>query len=218
MKPLPPLSAVKMRGVKLCVMPMLILSVFASCPASAQTDVTSAKQQYAEESKRIASRYTDDKKLCAEASDSSARMQCLRDAKTEHDKAVKIAKDNLKAAGGTHADTHAICHDCGRVTSVQVKEKAGEGGAVGLIAGGVAGALLGHQVGGGRGKDVATIAGAAGGAYVGNKIEKNATASKVWVVTVQHDNGSTATFTFKQDPGFVAGDVVEHNGDSIVKH
>jgi outer membrane lipoprotein SlyB len=176
------------------------------------------KQQYAEDSKQIATRYTADKKLCSEESDSAARLQCLRDAKTEHDKAVQIAKDKYKAAGATHADTHAICHDCGKVTAVHIKEQKGDSGAVGLIAGGVAGALLGHQVGGGRGKDVATIAGAAGGAYVGNQIEKKVNTTKVWEVVVHNDNGTNSTFTFKQDPGFAVGDVVAHSGDSIVKH
>src|SRR5512141_2852889 len=36
-----------------------------------------------------------------------------------------------------------------------------------------AGAVLGHQIGGGTGNTVATIAGAVGGAVVGNEIEKN---------------------------------------------
>jgi outer membrane lipoprotein SlyB len=199
------------------VLPGLLLCAFATLAGSAQANTASAKQQYAEESKRIAARYTEDKKVCADAADSASRMQCLRDAKTEHDKAVKLAKDNLKNAGGSHADAHAICHDCGKVTAVQIKEVAGEGGALGLIAGGVAGALLGNQVGKGHGREAATIAGAAGGAWAGNKIEQKANTTKVWEVTVQHDNGSSATFSFKQDPGFAVGDVVEHSGESIVK-
>ena len=42
-----------------------------------------------------------------------------------------------------------ICPDCGQVTAVTVADKPGDSNAVGLIAGGVAGAVLGHQVGGG---------------------------------------------------------------------
>jgi outer membrane lipoprotein SlyB len=103
------------------------------------------------------------------------------------------------------------------VVSVTVKEKAGDSGAVGLIAGGVAGALLGRQIGGGRGKDVATLAGAAGGAFVGDKIEKSVKATKVWEVQVQYNNGSKAAFSFDKEPGFAAGDVVINSGDSIVR-
>jgi uncharacterized protein YcfJ len=40
----------------------------------------------------------------------------------------------------------------------------------GAIAGAVIGGILGHQVGGGRGKDVATAGGAVAGAFVGNNV------------------------------------------------
>ena len=39
----------------------------------------------------------------------------------------------------------------------------------GMLLGGAAGALLGHQVGGGNGRTLATIVGAAGGAYAGDR-------------------------------------------------
>lgn len=41
------------------------------------------------------------------------------------------------------------------------------GSALGAVAGGV----LGHQFGGGRGKDVATVVGALGGGYAGNQVQ-----------------------------------------------
>lgn len=41
---------------------------------------------------------------------------------------------------------------------------------VGTLLGGAAGGALGHQVGGGSGKDIATAAGAVGGAYVGHEV------------------------------------------------
>ena len=40
----------------------------------------------------------------------------------------------------------------------------------GLLLGGLIGGVLGHQVGGGSGKDLATVAGAVGGAVVGNNV------------------------------------------------
>ena len=37
--------------------------------------------------------------------------------------------------------------------------------------GAVAGGVIGHQFGGGRGKDVATVVGALGGGYAGNQVQ-----------------------------------------------
>ncbi len=43
----------------------------------------------------------------------------------------------------------------------------------GTAIGAVAGGLLGHQIGGGSGRDLATVAGAAAGGYAGNQVQKN---------------------------------------------
>lgn len=180
-------------------------------------DNNTAKTAYAEASRQAAARYADDKKLCADETSSSARMQCLRDAKTEYNKALAAAKASsgtTTAAGGKNA---AACADCGRVVAVHVSEKEGEGGALGVIAGGVAGALLGNQVGGGTGRDLATIAGAAGGAFAGHKIEQKVKSSKVWTVSVQYDNGNKQDYQFEADPGYQSGDLVKSNGNTIVR-
>ncbi len=42
----------------------------------------------------------------------------------------------------------------------------------GTVIGAVAGGVIGHQVGGGRGRDLATVAGAVGGGYAGKKIQQ----------------------------------------------
>lgn len=191
----------------------LTLAALVSTSALAQTVLT-PKEQYSIDTKRATSRYADDKKLCAEETSSSARMQCTRDAKTEYNKALASAKANLKKGPAT---AQASCADCARVLSVNVSDKAGEGSALGVITGGVAGALLGNQVGGGHGKQLATLAGAAGGAYAGNKVEQNIKSSKVWNVTVQYENGSKADFEFTQDPGLTTGDHVKKSGNSIVR-
>ena len=158
-------------------------------------------------------RYHDDQKICADEANSAQRMQCMRDAKEEYTKALNAAE----AKATTPNSNAASCTDCGRVTAVRISEKEGQGSAVGMIAGGVAGALLGHQVGAGRGKDVATFAGAAGGAYAGNKIEGNMKSTKTWAVTVKFDNGSERTFHFASDPGYAAGDPVKSSGSGIIR-
>ena len=161
-------------------------------------------------------RYAQDKKLCAEETDSSARMQCLRDAKSEYDKALAAAKAAQPAAQASKPAA-AQCQGCGKVVDVQVVEKKGEGSALGLIGGGVAGALLGNQIGGGTGKTLATIAGAAGGAYAGKKVEENVKSTNVWQVSVRFDDGEEATYAFEQNPQLAAGDRVRKSGNTVVR-
>lgn len=43
----------------------------------------------------------------------------------------------------------------------------------GTVIGAVAGGLIGHQIGGGRGNDLATVGGAVAGGVVGHKIQRH---------------------------------------------
>ena len=158
-------------------------------------------------------RYAEDRKLCADEPSSGTRMQCLRDAKAEYDKAAGVVAVQSASAPGA---TKAACAGCGKVLSVRVVEKAGEGGTAGMVAGGLAGALLGNQIGKGNTRTVATIAGAAGGAYAGKKIEESARTTKRWEVSVRFESGDERTYSFDQDPGFGAGSEVKASGNSIV--
>ncbi len=191
---------------------ILAALLLAGLASSAQAQ--SPKEQFNAESKRIATRYADDKKLCAEESNSAARMQCTRDAKSEYDKSLALAKAQLKAS----PTKPGSCMECGKVTSVVVSEKAGEGSALGVIAGGVAGALLGNQVGSGHGRELATVAGAAGGAYAGKKIEEKAKSSKQWTVHVQYDDGKQVSFNFDHDPRMMSGDRVRNDNGNLVRN
>ncbi|MFZ6747687.1 glycine zipper 2TM domain-containing protein [Undibacterium sp. Ren11W] len=174
-------------------------------------------QQYATDNvKQISARYVDDKKLCSEETNSSTRMQCLRDAKEEYDKSMASAKTN-QASNKSNDKNHHTCADCGKVIAVDVQDKQGEGGALGLIAGGVVGGLLGNQVGGGTGRSLATIAGAAGGAYAGHKVEENVKSSKIWIISVQYDNGNKNTYEFDHDPSYRPGELIRRNGNGIEK-
>jgi len=190
---------------------ILAALMLAALAASAQAQTP--KEHYNAETKRLATRYAEDKKLCGDESDSGRRMQCMRDAKSEYDKSLAYAKAQLN----TSTAKPGACKDCGKVTSVVAGEKAGEGGAVGLIAGGVAGALLGNQVGSGHGRQLATVAGAAGGAYAGKKIEEKAKSTKQWTVHVQYDDGRKASFNFDHDPQMMNGDRVQHSNGTIVR-
>ena len=90
----------------------------------------------------------------------------------------------------------------------------------GTAIGAVAGGLLGHMVGGGKGKTLATVAGAVGGGYAGNKIEQahqhgtvtstterqcstvNDSSTKIVGYDVKYQyNGVTRTTRMDHDPG-----------------
>lgn len=102
-----------------------------------------------------------------------------------------------------------VCANCGTVEAVNVIQQQGEGSGIGAVAGGVAGALLGNQVGGGSGRKIATVAGAAGGAYAGHQIEKHVKTTKRYDVVVRMDDGSTRTFPYENEPAFRAGSKVK---------
>jgi uncharacterized protein YcfJ len=187
-----------------------ILLALAMAALTSTAQAQSSKQHYNAETQRIATRYADDKKLCAEETQSSARMQCLRDAKSEFNKSNSRVKAEYRNTS-SHKPAAANCLDCGRVTSVVEGEKKG------LIAGGVAGALLGNQVGSGGGRKLATVAGAAGGAYAGKKVEEHARSSKQWTVNVEFEDGKRDSYTYDENPGMSNGDQVKRSNGGIVR-
>ncbi len=79
---------------------------------------------------------------------------------------------------------------------------------MGAVGGAVVGGVLGHQVGGGRGKDVATVAGALGGAFAGNEIEKRVKSETQYEIAIRFEDGSRQVFTETNPPTWSAGDRV----------
>jgi len=77
------------------------------------------------------------------------------------------------------------------------------------VLGGIAGGVLGHQVGNGRGNTAATVVGAAGGAYVGNEVEKNRNTKTRHVVYVKMEDGSTRNWTYSNPTSYRVGDKVK---------
>ena len=78
-----------------------------------------------------------------------------------------------------------------------------------MVAGGVLGGVLGHQIGSGRGNTVATVAGAGLGAVAGNQVEKNVNTKTKWSISIRMDNGTLRTFNYSSNPSVVAGDRVK---------
>lgn len=109
----------------------------------------------------------------------------------------------------------------GTVTNVEMVRTGGggTGGVAGTAIGGVAGGVLGNQVGGGRGRTAATVAGAIGGALIGNAIERNRTAPAmdVYRVTVRLENGAMQSFDYQQAPNVRVGDRVRVDGNQLYR-
>lgn len=182
---------------------------------TASVQAASPREQYEMDKRDAAARYAEDRAICNDERNQGQRMKCLRTAKAENTQMLADAKARMGAGAAQRPDQG--CHDCGKVMAVNVAERKGESNALGLIAGGAAGALLGNQVGSGSGKKIATVAGAVGGAYAGKKIQENANSTKVWNVEVEYDNGRRNTFSFDRDPGLQRGDRVKNAGQSIAR-
>jgi uncharacterized protein YcfJ len=112
------------------------------------------------------------------------------------------------ALGVFASQAQARCDNCGVVVDMKEVKVKGESSGAGMVIGGIAGGVLGHQVGSGRGKDVATVAGAAGGAYAGNEIEKNNKSKTEYKVIVKMENGDERTFVYSQPSSYRVGDKV----------
>jgi outer membrane lipoprotein SlyB len=109
----------------------------------------------------------------------------------------------------------ALCSDCGVVQLVRQEKRKGEGGAVGIVAGGVAGGLLGNQIGSGNGRALATVGGAVAGGFVGNEVQKRVTSRDVWVTQVKMKDGSVRAFEQASPPAWKAGSVVRMRGHTL---
>jgi outer membrane lipoprotein SlyB len=109
-----------------------------------------------------------------------------------------------------------ICANCGVVDAINVVEVKGKGNYIGMIAGGVAGALLGSQVGSGRGTTVAEVAGAAGGALAGNEIQGRVQTTKHYEVVVRLDGGGTQTISYTTQPTLRVGDKVKVENGALI--
>ena len=94
----------------------------------------------------------------------------------------------------------------GTVDAVREIEQPGDAKGGGAVAGGVAGAVLGHNIG--DHNKLVTVLGAAGGALLGNHIEKQARATKHWEISVRFDNGTMQTISSDAEPFWHAGDRV----------
>jgi outer membrane lipoprotein SlyB len=110
----------------------------------------------------------------------------------------------------------------GRVTNVQLVQgqEAGRTSGAGAVIGGIGGAVIGNQVGGGSGRDVARIAGIVGGAIAGNAIEKNSNnrVTEAYRVSVQTDNGTLRAYDLPGTTDLRAGDRVRIENGQLFRY
>ena len=84
---------------------------------------------------------------------------------------------------------------------------------LGAVLGAAAGGIIGHQFGGGSGRDVATVIGAVGGGLAGNAIQNRyADRRPGQHIFVRLNNGVTIAVTEPADPGLRVGDRVRVEG------
>ncbi len=144
------------------------------------------------------------------AREQGAREQAARD-RARHQQIAEASQPS-------RAQARPGCANCGVVESVNAVQQKGQGGMVGMVGGGVAGALVGSQIGHGGGKTVAELAGAAGGAFLGNEIQKKVTTTTHYDVVVRLDGGGTQTVSYAAQPGFGVGSRVRVENGALVQN
>jgi outer membrane lipoprotein SlyB len=91
---------------------------------------------------------------------------------------------------------------------------------LGAVVGGVAGALLGNQIGSGSGRAAATVVGGVAGAAVGNQIARNqqgVTTAPGYRITMQSDQGQIHTYEVPATGDLRVGDRVRVDNGVIYR-
>ena len=111
----------------------------------------------------------------------------------------------------------AVCHDCGTIMEVKEVEVLGTGTGIGAVAGGVGGAVLGHEIG--DGSRAGTAVGAVVGAVAGHQIERKAREHKKYEITVRMNDGSTKAITDEssEQVSWKSGDKVRVGTDGVIR-
>ena len=111
----------------------------------------------------------------------------------------------------------AVCHDCGTIVEVKEVDVLGKGSGIGAVAGGVGGAVLGHEIG--DGSRAGTAVGAVVGAVAGHQIERKAREHKKYEITVRMNDGSTKALTDESgnQVSWKSGDKVRVGTDGVIR-
>jgi outer membrane lipoprotein SlyB len=106
----------------------------------------------------------------------------------------------------------------GVVDRIEVIRKGDSNNLAGTIVGGLAGGLIGHQIGGGSGQTAATIIGGVGGAVAGSEVQKRTRGpNETFRVTVRFENGATEVIRQDDIRDLRTGDRVRVDGGRIYR-
>ncbi len=175
----------------------------AKAEATAQAAADLATEKAAAEEKAA--------KEAAEAKE--AAKEAAREVAQERDAAA--AKKRPRPSEPAPAPAPVVCNECGTVASVEPVKERGEGSGAGAVLGAIAGGVIGHQFGGGKGKDVATAGGAVLGGVAGHQAEKSIRSTTHYVIGVNMDNGSFQTVSVPDPAGISPGAKVRVSGGNI---
>jgi outer membrane lipoprotein SlyB len=104
------------------------------------------------------------------------------------------------------------------VDRIEIVRKGDSNNLAGTVIGGIAGGLVGHQIGGGSGQTAATIVGSVGGAVAGSEVQKRARgANETFSVTVRYENGATEVIRQDDIRDLRTGDRVRVDGGRIYR-
>lgn len=143
-----------------------------------------------------------------------AKEEAKEEAREERAQAAAAAKPRPQPRPAEPAPP-PVCNECGVVASVTPVKEKGSGSGAGAVIGAIAGGVIGHQFGGGRGKDVATAGGAVLGGVAGHEVEKRARSTTYYSVAVNMENGTQQTVNVPDPAGISAGTRVRVVGGNI---
>ncbi|KGI78122.1 glycine zipper 2TM domain-containing protein [Oleiagrimonas soli] len=144
---------------------------------------------------------------------------CNRNASAEGPQYAKVV--SATPIKKTTNNPRQVCHE---ETVTHHKPVKDQHQIAGTAIGAVAGGLLGHQVGGGKGKTLATVAGAVAGGYAGKKVQENHQENATYTTQEQKcetvNNPSTTVVgynvKYQLPDGTVHSTRMDHNpGDTV---
>lgn len=148
----------------------------------------------------------------------TAASRVTANLRLDNKQADAVLRESLVASGAVRPSNvpARICPNCGVVEAINTIEVKGDGSYVGLIGGGLAGVVLGSQIGNGNGRTAAQVLGAVGGALAGREIEKNVRKNTHFEVVTRLESGGTQTVTYPTAPAFRVGDKVRIENNLLV--
>lgn len=103
----------------------------------------------------------------------------------------------------------ARCTDCARVEAIRtVETKGGAPAQIGAVAGGIAGALFGEQIGRAHQRHVTAVIGAIGGALVGRDVQRQAEGQPRYEATLRLADGTQRIQRYDGPPPFRVGQTI----------